>query len=127
MTYEYPITVRGYEIDSFGHVNNAVYLNYFEQARWDILMKMDLFDYFQATGLILVVTDAAIHYSKEAGVFDELIVITDIEQEPPYLVFRHVMKDTSTGSIITRGTIKTLLVDRDRIPHDIPDFFLTGE
>lgn len=31
------IRVRGYEIDQFGHVNHATYLNYLEQARWDAL------------------------------------------------------------------------------------------
>jgi len=31
--------VRGYELDSFGHVNHAVYLNYFEEARLDALSE----------------------------------------------------------------------------------------
>ena len=30
------IDVRGYEIDSFGHVNNAVYLSWLEHARWEL-------------------------------------------------------------------------------------------
>lgn len=30
------IDVRGYEIDSFGHVNNAVYLSWLEHARWEM-------------------------------------------------------------------------------------------
>lgn len=30
-------TVRSYELDQFGHVNHAVYLNYLEQARWESL------------------------------------------------------------------------------------------
>ncbi len=126
MSFEYPITVRGYEMDSFGHVNNAVYLNYMEQARWEILRARDLFDYFRQNGLILVVTDAILHYSKEAKIFDELVVRTELEREPPYLTFNQVIRDAATGSVLTRGTIKTLLVDSDRIPHDIPDFFLTG-
>lgn len=32
-----PVTVRSYELDSFGHVNHAVYLNYFEHARFETL------------------------------------------------------------------------------------------
>ena len=35
--YTCHLTVRGNELDSFGHVNNAIYLNYLEQARWEIL------------------------------------------------------------------------------------------
>ena len=31
------IAVRGYEVDSFGHVNNAVYLNWLEHARWSLV------------------------------------------------------------------------------------------
>ena len=30
------IEVRGYELDSFGHVNNAIYLNWIEHARWEL-------------------------------------------------------------------------------------------
>jgi len=123
MQYENRFTVRGYEIDSFGHVNNAVYLNYFEQARWEILRSADLFGYFSQNGLILVVAEASIRYSREAKVFDELVCGTDISRDPPYLVFTHVIRASRTGELIARGTVKTLLVDRDRIPRDIPDFF----
>jgi len=31
------VTVRSYELDAFGHVNHAVYLNYLEPARFDSL------------------------------------------------------------------------------------------
>jgi YbgC/YbaW family acyl-CoA thioester hydrolase len=31
------VTVRGYEVDVFGHVNNAVYLNWLEHARWSMV------------------------------------------------------------------------------------------
>ena len=34
---ECDLEVRSYELDSLGHVNHAVYLNYFEQARYDFL------------------------------------------------------------------------------------------
>ncbi len=35
MKKSYPIHIRYNDIDSMGHVNNAVYLSYFEQARID--------------------------------------------------------------------------------------------
>lgn len=35
--YRCTLEVRGYELDSFGHVNNSVYLNYLEHARWKML------------------------------------------------------------------------------------------
>ena len=34
---EVVIEVRTSELDSFGHVNHAVYLNYFEHARFEAL------------------------------------------------------------------------------------------
>jgi acyl-CoA thioester hydrolase len=30
---------RGYELDSFGHVNHAVYIQYLEHARWEMLLS----------------------------------------------------------------------------------------
>eukprot|EP01102_Stenamoeba_stenopodia_P011185 TRINITY_DN3421_c0_g1_i1.p1 TRINITY_DN3421_c0_g1~~TRINITY_DN3421_c0_g1_i1.p1 ORF type:complete len:241 (-),score=40.47 TRINITY_DN3421_c0_g1_i1:153-875(-) len=35
--YFVSVKVRGYELDSFGHVNNAVYLNWLEVVRWELM------------------------------------------------------------------------------------------
>jgi YbgC/YbaW family acyl-CoA thioester hydrolase len=125
MTHEYAITVRGYELDSFGHVNNAVYLNYCEQARWEILKsKKNLNEYLSGRKLVLMVVEAKIRYVIEAKLFDELVVRTDVELRRPYLVFNHVIKRTRSGETVVRASINTLLVDDERIPYDIPDSFV---
>ena len=124
MTYESKIMVRGYELDSFGHVNNAVYLNYCEHARWEILAKKNLMDFFLTHDMILVVVEANIRYSKEAKLFDELVVSTEMKRKFPFLVFDHVIRRGISDEIITKASIKTVLIDKNRIPHDIPDFFL---
>ncbi|MFJ4785194.1 acyl-CoA thioesterase [Streptomyces sp. NPDC088794] len=35
--FSVPVTVRGYETDVQGHLNQSVYLNYGEHARWSLL------------------------------------------------------------------------------------------
>mmetsp|Transcript_12517 Transcript_12517/g.21116 ORF Transcript_12517/g.21116 Transcript_12517/m.21116 type:complete len:171 (+) Transcript_12517:2733-3245(+) len=34
------MSVRGTELDSFAHVNNAVFLNYLEHARWEMIKQV---------------------------------------------------------------------------------------
>lgn len=38
-TYTYETVILERHLDSFGHVNNAVYLELFEEARWDFITK----------------------------------------------------------------------------------------
>lgn len=38
-SFEYEITILEKHLDTFGHVNNAVYLELFEEARWDFITK----------------------------------------------------------------------------------------
>lgn len=40
--YEYEFTVLEQHLDTFGHVNNAVYLQLYEEARWDFITKNNL-------------------------------------------------------------------------------------
>lgn len=127
MIYEMDLTVRGYELDSFGHVNNAVYLQYLEQARWEIMRLKNLGTYFIERGMLLVVAETRIRYLREARLFDALRVSTTLHREPPYLVFHHTIRNAETKLVVTRATVKTLLVDRDRLPHDIPDDFTDDE
>ncbi|MEV0008289.1 acyl-CoA thioesterase [Streptomyces sp. NPDC051840] len=42
MTYFVGVTVRGYELDTQGHLNQAVYLQYAEHARWELLREAGL-------------------------------------------------------------------------------------
>lgn len=38
-THEYKLTIREFHLDTFGHVNNAVYLQIFEEARWELVTQ----------------------------------------------------------------------------------------
>ena len=37
--HEYPVRILEHHLDVFGHVNNAVYLELFEEARWDLITR----------------------------------------------------------------------------------------
>jgi acyl-CoA thioester hydrolase len=119
MKYSFKTDVRGYELDSYGHVNNAVYINYIEQARWEILKKTDLLDSFLEDDLLLVVTEANVKYMRELRLFDEIEVITEVKFEAPYLVFYQYIVNLSKNEKSAKAVIKTLLIDKERIPQDI--------
>jgi YbgC/YbaW family acyl-CoA thioester hydrolase len=122
--FEYKFTVRGYELDSYGHVNNAVYLNYFEQARWELFRQLDLIDYFTVNKLLLVVTEMQIRYSREAKLFDELVILTEMLKEAPYLIFKHKMVFKGSGVKVCSANVKTIFTDKDQIKYDIPEEIL---
>lgn len=67
------IKVRSYDLDSFGHVNNAVYLNYLEAARCDYLEQRGLnFNSFHKWGAFPFVVKAEISYKAPARCDDLL-------------------------------------------------------
>lgn len=37
--HEYPVQILERHLDGFGHVNNATYLELFEEARWDLITR----------------------------------------------------------------------------------------
>ena len=69
------LTVRTYECDSYGHVNNANYLNYLEYARHQFL-KDSGFDYLamMKAGYGVYVVRIEIDYKKPAFAEDELLL-----------------------------------------------------
>lgn len=122
--FDFKLSVRGYELDSYGHVNNAVYLNYFEQARWEIFRQPDLFDYFRKNKLFLVVTEIKVRYSKELKLFNDLTIRTKVVKEAPYLVFYHKMFFGESKVKVCSAVVKTLLRDQEGHTIDLPEFIL---
>ena len=119
--FEYHLTAKGYELDSYNHVNNAVYLNYMEQARWEIMREHDLLDKLKGLGKKLVVTEIQIKFKREIRLFDDIVVLTKVKNEAPYLVFQHKINNVSSGLQVARANVKTILLDSNNTPEDIPD------
>jgi acyl-CoA thioester hydrolase len=70
-----PIVVRGYELDTQGHLNNAVYHNYAEHARWECLRAAGLpQDKLIASGVGPVQLEATIKFLHELRGGDEINV-----------------------------------------------------
>jgi len=124
MKYSFKTDVRGYELDSYGHVNNAVYISYTEQARWEILKDAGILADFQNKELLLVVTETNIRYMRELKIFDKVEVNTEIKWEAPYLIFYHEIINCNLGTKSAKATVKTLLIDKQRIPQDLPSDLL---
>ena len=120
MIFKYNFEVRGYELDSFGHVNNAVYLNYLEQARWEIMNELGLYDYFKKTGNFLIVVDLNIKYIRELCLFEKASVESSFKREGFFLVFNQNIRNENNEKI-SKAIVKCLFVDKARNPLDIPD------
>lgn len=69
------LRVRSCDVDSFGHVNNAVYLQYCEGARNDYMIERGLtFADFTKWGAGPVLTSANLEFKVPARTDDELAI-----------------------------------------------------
>jgi YbgC/YbaW family acyl-CoA thioester hydrolase len=121
------LTVRGYELDSYGHVNNAVYLQYLEQARWEYMRDKGYLDKITRESLFLVVVESNIRYIRESVLFDELAVETDHITKGPFVVFHQKITRVNDDLTISKATVKTVFLDPERTPRDVPDFMRNPE
>lgn len=75
------IKVRGYHLDFYGHVNNARYLEFLEEARWDYLDKTHVsINDFAKKGFHFAVVNINISYKYPARLYDVLVIQTQMEK-----------------------------------------------
>ncbi|BBF87891.1 thioesterase [Aquitalea magnusonii] len=79
MTHETNIKVRGYHLDLYGHVNNARYLEFLEEARWTFFEERGDLPWFLQSGLALVVVNINIDYRYPATMGDALAIATSVK------------------------------------------------
>ncbi|MFC8195555.1 acyl-CoA thioesterase [Streptomyces sp. NPDC057298] len=78
--YAVPVTVRGYETDVQGHLNQAVYVNYAEHARWSLLQAAGITQAgLVAKGVGPVSLEMTVRYLRELRAGDEVEVTCDFE------------------------------------------------
>lgn len=73
------IKVRFHELDPYGHLNHAVYLSYFEQARVEILDELGYgLTRLADLGYHLVVVEARVRFHAPAVAGDEVEVRSEV-------------------------------------------------
>ncbi len=74
------IKVRGYHLDVYQHVNNARYLEFLEEARWQWLEEVDAFHWLMEQKLAFVVVNININYRRPAVLGDVLHIESEVAQ-----------------------------------------------
>ncbi len=74
------IKVRGYHLDMYQHVNNARYLEFLEEARWDFIeSKINLKEWMKK-GLGFVIANININYRKPASLNQVIEIQSQISE-----------------------------------------------
>lgn len=100
-------TVRDYECDIQGVVNNANYLHYLEHARHEFLISRGI-DFIQLhlEGLDLIVTRSELEYKYPLRSRDKFIIKTNIRREGNIrIVFLQDIFRTEDMKVIVRARI----------------------
>lgn len=117
--------VKFHEVDMMKVVNNAVYLNYFEDARviylQNLKTKYELKDILEGDSFFIMARNE-IDYLQPATFDDELNVYTKIEWiKNTSFCFKHVIKNEITDEVITVGSgvmvhIKLSTKEKQQLP-----------
>jgi YbgC/YbaW family acyl-CoA thioester hydrolase len=136
VTFESLFRVRSYELDGFGHLNHAVYLNYFEQARFDALAAGGFsIERMSEKGWAVYVVRAEVDFKREARLGQEILVRTRVvEARTSSMTLEHLAVDpTPSGetaadypadqrsdSVFARGRVVIVWIGPNRAPMRIP-------
>lgn len=121
--YRCQIQVRGYELDSYEHVNHAVYINYLEHARWQLLNE---------EGITLarlnewkrwpVIAEIHVRYVKPAFMGETLDIETQITSIRR-VAFTMEQRIYRQGTLILEAKISSVTVNEKGKPDELPEEF----
>jgi thioesterase-3 len=78
--FEQTIVIREEHLDTFGHVNNARYLEIFEQARWDLITENGFgLDRVRASGTGPVILEVTLRFLREITNRQQLVVRSTLD------------------------------------------------
>jgi len=128
---ETSITVRSPEIDSFGHVNHAVFLHYFEHARYEALEAAGFsWPTLQERDWQIYVVRIEVDYLAQAMRGDALLVRTWAEGvgRTTMTLAQEMVRANGSGepTVVARARVHAVWIGPDRRPMRVPDVVRSG-
>ncbi|HLO84453.1 MAG TPA: thioesterase family protein [Nostocaceae cyanobacterium] len=119
--------VRHYEMDALGHVNNAVYQNYLEQAAIEHSEHLGLtFDIYRELGGVFVMRRVEIDYLRPAVAGDTLEVTTWLKEIRGTRALRRyeIRKHQQEDVLVTAEALWVWVETKTMRPRPIPNLML---
>jgi acyl-CoA thioester hydrolase len=126
---ETPITVRSPEIDSFGHVNHAVFLHYLEHARYEALETAGFsWPVLAERDWRIFVVRIEVDYVAEARRGDRLLVRTWAEsfRRTLMVLVQEIVRADDPSVPITRARVTAVWMGPDHRPMRVPEDVRAG-
>jgi thioesterase III len=77
--FSYPLLIQETYLDTFGHVNNAMYLTLLEEARWDLITKNGYgLKKIQESGIGPTILELKLSFLKELRLRDQVVIETQM-------------------------------------------------
>ena len=117
-----PIRIRGYHTDSYGHVNNARYLEFLEDARWALFERHHLMPQLQ--NIQLVVSRMDIRYRRSATEGDELLSesrFSNVQSRQIQLSER--LYFNNSGKTVVEAEVTLIPVIDNKVSRLTPEFY----
>jgi YbgC/YbaW family acyl-CoA thioester hydrolase len=126
---ETPITVRSGEIDSFGHVNHAVFLHYLEHARFEALESAGFsWPVLSERDWQIFVVRIEVDYVSEARRGERLVVRTWAEsfKRTQMVLAQEIVRADDPSACVTRARVTAVWIGPDRRPMRVPEDVRAG-
>jgi YbgC/YbaW family acyl-CoA thioester hydrolase len=77
--FDYNMVIKEFHLDTFGHVNNAVYLQIYEEARWEMMASRGYgIEMIERTGLGPIILEIKINFLKELRLRKKIKIRTQL-------------------------------------------------
>lgn len=117
------LRVRSYELDAYGHVNNATYLQYLEFARGEYMKQMGIaFRHDMDDKIRFFVVNANLNFKAPALIDEELELIGRVSKMGnSSFSIKQDIYNTDNGVHVLDAEVTIVFIDENNKPTRIPE------
>lgn len=123
------ISVRTPELDSFGHVNHAVFLNYLEHARYLALLQAGFdWSHLDEHGWRIYVVRIEVDYLAQVTRGHRLRIRTWAEsfRRTTMVLGQEIVRDDDPETVVARARVTAVWIAPDGRPMRVPEYVRAG-
>lgn len=114
-TFEYNLLILEKHLDTFGHVNNAVYMQLYEEARWDFITGNGYgMNRIQQEKKGPIILEANIKYRREIKNRDQIKIVSHVQGPVSKIMGIHQEMINASGEVCSIADFKIAFFDLEQ-------------